>query len=49
VQEPKCEAVTFWGFTDAHTWLRGDTPLLFDASYRPKPAYFGVIDAFTGQ
>ena len=49
VQEPKCEAVTFWGFTDAHTWLRGESPLLFDAMYQPKPAYFGVAEAFSGQ
>lgn len=48
VQEPKCEAVTFWGFTDAHTWLRGDSPLLFDAMYQPKPAYFGVLEAISG-
>jgi endo-1,4-beta-xylanase len=49
VQEPKCEAVTFWGFTDAHTWLRGESPLLFDALYQPKPAYFGVLEALGGQ
>lgn len=49
VQEPKCEAVTFWGFTDAHTWLRGDRPLLFDAMYQPKPAYFGVLEATSGR
>jgi endo-1,4-beta-xylanase len=48
VQEPRCEAVTFWGFTDAHTWLRGDRPLLFDAMYQPKPAYFGVLEALSG-
>lgn len=47
--EPRCEAVTFWGFTDAHTWLRGDRPLLFDAAYQPKPAYFGVLDALRGR
>jgi endo-1,4-beta-xylanase len=49
VLEPRCEAVTFWGFTDAHTWLTGDSPLLFDAQYVPKPAYFGVLDAFRGR
>lgn len=48
VLEPRCEAVTFWGFTDAHTWLRGDSPLLFDAQYTPKPAYYGVLDALRG-
>ena len=47
--EPRCEAVTFWGFTDAHTWISGDAPLLFDALYQPKPAYSGVLDAFRGR
>jgi endo-1,4-beta-xylanase len=49
VVEPRCEAVTFWGFTDAHTWLDGDTPLLFDAQYAAKPAYTGVLDALRGR
>jgi endo-1,4-beta-xylanase len=49
VAEPRCEAITFWGFTDAHTWIRGDTPLLFDALYRPKPAFVGVLDALRGR
>jgi endo-1,4-beta-xylanase len=49
VMEPACEAVTFWGFTDAHTWIGGDRPLLFDAQYRPKPAYYGVLDALRGR
>ncbi len=50
VAQPRCEAVTFWGFTDAHTWIDGvfgaDDPLLFDDQYRAKPAFFGVEDAF---
>lgn len=49
VAEPRCEAITFWGFTDAHTWLTGDRPLLFDAAYQPKPAYYGVLDALRGR
>ena len=49
VAEPRCEAVTFWGFTDAHTWISGDRPLLFDAQYTPKPAYYGVLDALRGR
>jgi endo-1,4-beta-xylanase len=49
VREPRCEAVTFWGVTDAHSWIRGDSPLLFDAQYAAKPAYFGVLDAFSGR
>jgi endo-1,4-beta-xylanase len=51
--------VTFWGFTDAVSWItngsaepyfpRDDAPLLFDANYNPKPAYFGVVDALQGK
>lgn len=53
VAEPRCEAVTFWGFTDAHSWIDGffgaDDPLPFDEQYRAKPAFFGVQDAFLGR
>jgi GH35 family endo-1,4-beta-xylanase len=49
VQEPRCHAVTFWGFTDAHSWIDAqfgpDDPLLFDEQYAPKPAFYGVLDA----
>lgn len=50
VAEPRCDAVTFWGVTDAHSWIGNpfapDGPLLFDAQYAVKPAYYGVLDAF---
>lgn len=53
VAEPRCEAVTFWGFSDAHSWIDSffgaDDPLLFDEQYRAKPAFFGVEDAFLGR
>jgi endo-1,4-beta-xylanase len=49
VVEPRCEAITFWGVTDAHTWISGDRPLLFDTRYQPKPAYDGVLDALRGR
>jgi len=49
VAEPACHAVTFWGFTDAHSWIYNqygpDAPLLFDTQYAPKPAFYGVFDA----
>lgn len=49
VAEPRCDGVTFWGFTDAHSWIDGqfgaDDPLLFDDQYGAKPAYYGVLDA----
>jgi endo-1,4-beta-xylanase len=49
VMEPRCQSVTFWGFTDAHTWIAGDAPLLYDEQYARKPAYFGVLDALSGR
>jgi endo-1,4-beta-xylanase len=42
--------VLFWGVSDEHTWLssfpfrRTEAPLLFDKSYRAKPAFWAVID-----
>ena len=44
---PRCREVTFWGFTDRHTWIDdflgpGHDPLLFDRDYQPKPAYSAV-------
>jgi GH35 family endo-1,4-beta-xylanase len=53
VAEPRCHAVTFWGVTDAHSWIDAffgaDDPLLFDDIYRAKPAYFGTLDALRGR
>lgn len=51
-REPGFMGVTFWGFTDAHSWIDSffapDDPLLFDEQYRPKPAYAGVLEALRG-
>jgi endo-1,4-beta-xylanase len=50
VAVPRCEAVTLWGFTDAHSWVDAffgaDDPLVFDEQYRAKPAFFGMAEAF---
>jgi GH35 family endo-1,4-beta-xylanase len=49
VDEPRCDAVTFWGFTDLYSWIDNqfgpDDPLLFDEQYAAKPAFYGVLDA----
>jgi endo-1,4-beta-xylanase len=44
-------SVTFWGVSDAHSWLnnepvagRANYPLLWDAALQPKDAYFSVRD-----
>ena len=43
--------VTFWGVNDGQSWLnnwpiRGRTnyPLLFDRQFKPKPAFYAVVD-----
>jgi endo-1,4-beta-xylanase len=36
--------VIFWGVTDATSWL-GGYPLLFDAEYKAKPAFYSVVSA----
>ncbi len=47
-----CTALVMWGFTDLHTWIPGDTgqadsPLIFDRSYQPKPAYHALYFALS--
>jgi endo-1,4-beta-xylanase len=52
VLEPKCESITFWGFTDAYSWLLDEgefNPLLFTPDYQKKPAYQGVLDGLRGK
>ena len=43
--------VTFWGVNDGQSWLNGwpvrgrtNYPLLFDREYKPKPAFYKVIE-----
>lgn len=48
----RCTAFVMWGFTDAHSWIPAytghpDYPLIFDAEYRPKPAYFALESALS--
>ena len=47
----KLTSVTFWNITDKYTWLdnypvpgRKNYPLLFDANYQPKQAYWSVVN-----
>ena len=57
LEDSNCKAFFTWGLSDAHTWLtqkrmnpRPDAkPLLFDANYERKPAYFGVLEALTAK
>ncbi len=37
-------AVVFWGVTDDNSWRANKYPLLFDASFQAKPAYYSIVD-----
>lgn len=49
LSQRNCNAFVLWGFTDKHSWIPGftkkpDAALIFDNSYRPKPAYNALIE-----
>ena len=37
-------AVVIWGITDDGSWRAKKYPLLFDAEYKAKPAFYSIID-----
>lgn len=39
------ERVTLWGLADHHSWIRWGYPLLFDANFQTKPAFYAIMDA----
>ncbi len=44
---PSCTAFVVWGLSDRYSWLsepHWDSPLLFDWTYQPKPAYEALRD-----
>jgi endo-1,4-beta-xylanase len=48
-----CTTFVLWGFTDRYSWIpyyfKGwDVALIFDKSYRPKPAYNSLMDGLAG-
>jgi endo-1,4-beta-xylanase len=48
----QCTAFVMWGFTDRHSWIPGatghpDAPLIFDATYHPKPAFFALLNVLS--
>ncbi len=50
---PNCKALTTWGLADHFSWIpyffkRPDSPLIFDESYRPKPAYDALVEVLKG-
>ena len=54
LQAKKCTALITWGFTDRYTWIANVTgeveaPLIFDESYRPKPAYKAIQEVLSSK
>ncbi len=41
LRNDNCPSMLFWGISDNHSW-RQNSPLLFDAGLKPKPAYYNV-------
>jgi endo-1,4-beta-xylanase len=39
--------ITFWGISDANSWLTNDWPLLFDKNFVKKPAYYGFWEGLS--
>ena len=44
----KCRTMVIWGVTDSYSWIPSftghpDSPLIFDESYHPKPAYSALM------
>jgi endo-1,4-beta-xylanase len=54
LEAKSCTAFTTWGFIDRYTWIGdltglGEAPLIFDKSYRPKPAYHAMAEVLKSE
>ncbi len=54
LEAKSCTAFTTWGFIDRYTWIGdltglGEAPLIFDKSYRPKPAYHAMKEVLKSE
>ncbi|MEK6921124.1 MAG: endo-1,4-beta-xylanase [Nanoarchaeota archaeon] len=49
LENPRCKAFVVWGISDCNYWMPEynrhlDAPLLFDTNYKPKPAYYALLE-----
>ncbi len=54
LEQRACSLFETWGFTDKYSWIPEAHPgwgsaLYFDEALKPKPAFFGLVSALTGQ
>ncbi|OAK97862.1 endo-1,4-beta-xylanase [Phaeosphaeriaceae sp. SRC1lsM3a] len=45
LDQENCVGVTVWGVSDADSWRKGESPLLFDGSFKAKEAYNALCTA----
>jgi endo-1,4-beta-xylanase len=48
--EPNCDAITFWGISDANSWISNSFPdevpiSLYDKDFKERRAYAGAMQA----
>ena len=55
LQSQGCTAIQTWGFTDKYSWIGSHShgtrgaALLFDRTYKPKPAYDAILEEISAQ
>jgi endo-1,4-beta-xylanase len=45
LDQENCVGVTVWGVSDADSWRKGESPLLFDGSFKAKTSYNDLCQA----